>query len=153
MKKLLFLAALVFATLQVNAANVDKTTAQQSAQRFLMSQTAQGRYMASTPTIKWTHEAKSINAQAAYYVVNTDRGYVIVSGDDRAREILAYGPNSLDDMNDLPGAMKLILKKYQKQLEYLQAHPDAKVQKRANRGGISVAPLFTTAWAQVSLTT
>ena len=148
MKKLLFLAALVFATLQVNAANVDKTTAQQSAQRFLMSQTAQGRYMASTPTIKWTHEAKSINAQAAYYVVNTDRGYVIVSGDDRAREILAYGPNSLDDMNDLPGAMKLILKKYQKQLEYLQAHPDAKVQKRANRGGISVAPLFTTAWAQ-----
>ena len=149
MKKLLFLAALALAALQVTAANVDKTTAQQSAQRFLMGQTANGRYMATPPTIKWTHEAKSINAQPAYYVVNTDRGYVVVSGDDRAREILAYGPNSLDDMNDLPGAMKLILNKYQKQLEYLQAHPDAKVQKRAaTRGGISVAPLFTTAWAQ-----
>ena len=35
MKKVLLLAALVFASLQLTAANVDLATAQQSAQRFL----------------------------------------------------------------------------------------------------------------------
>ena len=148
MKKLLLLAALVFATLQLTAANVDKAVAQQTAQRFLMSQTAKGRLMTSTPTIKWTHEAKSINAQAAYYVVNTDRGYVIVSGDDRAREVLAYGYGSLESMNDLPEAMVLILNKYQKQLEYLQAHPGLQVQKRSAMRSPSIDPLLTTAWNQ-----
>ena len=134
--------------MQVTAANVDRAVAQQTAQRFLMSQTAKGRLMTSAPTIKWTHEAKSINAQAAYYVVNTDRGYVIVSGDDRAREVLAYGYGSLESMNDLPEAMVLILNKYQKQLEYLQAHPGLQVQKRAATRGISIEPLLTTAWNQ-----
>ena len=76
-KKLLFLSALVLAALQVTAANVDLATAQQSAKQFLMSQ-AKGRLNASAPTIQWTQEVKnSSNAtQAAYYIVNTDRGYV-----------------------------------------------------------------------------
>lgn len=148
MKKLLLLAALVLATLQVTAANVDKTVAQQTAQRFLMSQTAKGRLMATPPTVKWTYEAKSINAQAAYYVVNTDNGYVVVSGDDRAREILAYGYGSLESMNDLPDAMVLILNKFQKQMEYLQAHPGLQVQKRTAMRSPSIDPLLTTAWNQ-----
>ena len=148
MKKLLLLAALVLATLQVTAANVDKTVAQQTAQRFLMSQTAKGRLMATPPTVKWTYEAKSINAQAAYYVVNTDNGYVVVSGDDRAREILAYGYGSLESMNDLPDAMVLILNKFQKQMEYLQAHPGLQVQKRSAMRSPSIDPLLTTAWNQ-----
>lgn len=148
MKKLLLLAALVLATLQVTAANVDKSVAQQTAQRFLMSQTAKGRLMATPPTVKWTYEAKSINAQAAYYVVNTDNGYVVVSGDDRAREILAYGYGSLESMNDLPEAMVLILNKFQKQIEYLQAHPGLKVQQRSALRSPSIEPLLTTAWNQ-----
>ena len=148
MKKLLLLAALVLATLQVTAANVDKTVAQQTAQRFLMSQTAKGRLMATPPAVKWTYEAKSINAQAAYYVVNTDNGYVVVSGDDRAREILAYGYGSLESMNDLPEAMVLILNKFQKQIEYLQAHPGLKVQQRSALRSPSIEPLLTTAWNQ-----
>ena len=126
MKKLLLLAALVLATLQVTAANVDKTVAQQTAQRFLMSQTAKGRLMATPPTVKWTYEAKSINAQAAYYVVNTDNGYVVVSGDDRAREILAYGYGSLESMNDLPDAMVLILNKSRSRWSIFRPIPDCR---------------------------
>ena len=150
MKKFLLLAALGVASLQLNAATVDLATAQQSAQRFLVSQTAKGRLMASAPTIKWTHEVKTSSnaAQAAYYIVNTDRGYVIVSGDDRAREILAYGDGQLDNLNDLPEAMQLFLNMYQKQMEYLQTHPGQMVSKAANRGGISVEPLLTTEWSQ-----
>ena len=150
MKRILFFAALVIAVLQLTAANVDLATAQQNAQRFLMSQTAKGRFMASSPTIKWTHEVKnSSNASlAACYIVNTDNGYVIVAGDDRAREILAYGDGQVEDLNNLPEAMQLFLKMYQKQMEYLQAHPGLKVQKALATRGFSVEPMLSTAWNQ-----
>ncbi|MBQ1486976.1 MAG: Spi family protease inhibitor, partial [Muribaculaceae bacterium] len=109
MRKLLLIAALLFAATSVMAGNVDLLTAQTKAANFLKSKAPQGRLMTSAPTVKWTHEVKnSSNASlAAYYIVNTDKGYVIVAGDDRAREILAYGDGQLDNLNDLPEAMQL----------------------------------------------
>ena len=150
MKKLLFLAAILFAATSVMAGNVDLSTAQTKAANFLKSKAPQGRLMTSAPTVKWTHEVKNSSnaAMAAYYIVNTDKGYVIVAGDDRAREILAYGNGTLTELNDLPEAMKLFLNKFQKQMEYLQAHPGLMVDKSIYRGGISVEPLLRTAWAQ-----
>jgi len=151
MRKLFLLTALVIAALQLTAANVDQATAQQVAQRFMMSHaTANGRFMASAPTVKWTHAEKnsSMVNQASYYIVNTDRGYVIVSGDDRAKEVLAYGEGSLSSINDLPDAVQYFLDIYQKQIEYLQAHPGMMVQKRSATRGMSVEPLLKTCWAQ-----
>ena len=150
MKKILLLAALLLAVMQVTASNVDLATAQGAAQRFLMNKAAKGRFMTSAPAVKWTHQAKnSTNAAlTAYYVVNTEAGYAIVAGDSRAREILAYGEGQIQSMNDLPDAVQYFLDIYQKQMEYLQAHPGLMVQKTANRGGISVEPLLTTTWAQ-----
>ena len=150
MRKLLLIAAFLFAATSVMAGNVDLLTAQTKAANFLKSKAPQGRLITSAPTVKWTHEVKnSSNASlAAYYIVNTDKGYVIVAGDDRARDILAYGDGQLDNLNDLPEAMQLFLNMYQKQMEYLQAHPGLKVQKGIYRGGISVGPLLTTAWNQ-----
>ena len=150
MRKLLFLAALLFAASSAMAGNVDLSTAQSKAANFLLNKASHGRLMTSAPTVKWVHEVKnSSNASmAAYYIVNTDKGYVIVAGDDRAREILAYGNGTLTDLNDLPEAMKLFLNKFQKQMEYLQAHPGLMVDKSIYRGGISVEPLLRTAWAQ-----
>ena len=149
MKKFLILALFVVASLQLTATNVDMATAQKNAQRFLVSQSAKGRFMTSAPTIKWTHEVKSSTAiQAAYYIVNTDCGFVIVPGDDRARDVLAYGEYPIENLNDLPEAMQLFLDMFQKQMEYLQAHPGLNVQKAHAKRGVSVEPLFTTAWNQ-----
>ena len=150
MKKILVLIAIVFAAMQLTAANVDLATAQQSAQRFLMGQTAKGRFMTSAPVVMWTHEVKNSNnaSLAAYYIVNTDKGYVIVSGDDRAREILAYGDGSLESMNNLPEAMQFFLDMYRVEMEYLQAHPGQVVTKRNAKNGVSVAPMLTTVWNQ-----
>ncbi len=149
-KKLLFLAALVLASLQLTAANVDLATAQQSAQRFLMSQAVKGRFMATPPSVKWTQEVKNSSnpALTAFYIVNTDNGYVIVSGDNRAKEVLAYGEGTLTSLNDLPEAVQYFFDIYQKQMEYLQAHPELVVQKRAATRGVSVDPMLQTAWAQ-----
>ena len=152
MKKILFLATLLLAAMQVTAANVDMTTAQQTAQRFLMSQTAKGKLNASMPTVKWTHEVMNSNnaTQAVYYIVNTDRGYVIVSGDDRAREVLAYGDGMLEDMNNIPENMQFFLDMYKAEMEYLQAHPGEVVKTRNANLGQSVEPLLTTLWQQGS---
>ena len=153
MKKILFLAALVLAVMQVTAANVDLATAQQSAQRFLTSKVANGRFMATAPAVKWTHEVKSSSnaAQAAYYIVNTDRGYVIVAGDDQAPAILAYGDGALESMNDLPESMQFFLDMYKAEMEYFLAHPSQLMKARTATRGITVEPMLTTTWQQGSL--
>lgn len=150
MRKLLLIAALLFAATSVMAGNVDLLTAQTKAANFLKSKAPQGRLMTSAPTVKWTHEVKnSSNASlAAYYIVNTDKGYVIIAGDDRSREILAYGEGTLTDLNDLPEAVQYFLDIYQKQMEYLQAHPGMMPQKFYKNRGISVEPLLQTEWSQ-----
>ena len=152
MKKILFLAALMLAAMPVLAGNVDLSTAQSKATDFLRTKAYKARLMTSAPTIKWTHEVKNSNnaALAAYYIVNTDKGYVIVSGDDRAREILAYGDGCLESMNDLPDAVQFFLNMYKAQMEYLQAHPGQIVKTRNTSRGISVAPMLTTLWNQGS---
>ncbi len=150
MKKMLFLAALLLAATQAVAGNVDLAAAQTKAADFLLKKTPQGRLMASKPTVKWTHEVKNSSnvAQTAYYIVNTDRGYAIVAGDDRARDVLVYGDQPLADLNDLPDGVQFFLRLYKAEMEYLQAHPGLVVNKHVNRGGVSVEPLLKTAWAQ-----
>ena len=149
MKKFLVLATLVVASLSLAAANVELTTAQQTAQRFLMSKNANGRLMTSAPQVKWIHVEKNSSRVdlTAYYVVNTDRGFVIVAGDDRAQEVLACG-ETLIDMNTIPENMKFWLGYYKKQMEFLQAHPGLMVKKNAIKSGNTVAPLLEAAWDQ-----
>jgi hypothetical protein len=152
MKKILFFAALVLAALQVTAADVDLATAQQSAQRYLMNKTTKGRSMTTAPAIMWTHvERNSSNlTQAAYYIVNTENGYVIVSGDDRAPEVLACGDGPLESMNNIPENMQFFLDMYKAEMEYLQAHPGEVVKAPTTPRGQTVEPLLTTLWQQGS---
>ena len=150
MKKSLFLAVLLMTAMQALAGHVDLATAKQSAQRFLMNKAVNGRFMASTPTVKWTHEVKNSSnvALTAYYIVNTDRGFAIIAGDDRAKDILAYGDKPLTNLNDIPDNLQFFLNLYKAEMEYLQAHPGIVVKKNVNRGGVSVEPMLTTEWAQ-----
>lgn len=150
MRKLLLLATAVLTASSVMAGNVDLSTAQTKAAKFLHNKTSHGRLMTSAPTVKWTHEVKNSSnaAMAAYYIVNTDKGYVVVAGDDRSREILAYGEGTLTDLNDLPEAVQYFLNIYQKQIEYLQAHPGLMPQKLNRNLGVSVEPMLVTEWSQ-----
>ena len=66
MRKLLFLAALLFAASSAMAGNVDLSTAQSKAANFLLNKASHGRLMTSAPTVKWVHEVKnSSNASMA----------------------------------------------------------------------------------------
>ena len=151
MKKILMIAALSLAAIQMIAADIDVMSAQSRAQQFLMSHVGKKNLTTQVPAVKWVHqELNSTNAtKAAFYIVNTDNGFVVVSGDDRARVILAYGEGSLD-MNNLPENMKFWLNYYKAQLEYLQAHPDLQAKKlmlQANRG-VTVEPMLEAKWNQ-----
>ena len=139
------------------AANVDARDAQSVAQRFLLDQSAKGRFKtAVTGNLKLGYTQRNAHAGnvPVYYIFNSDNAYVIVSGEDRAREILAYGEGNINDLESLPANMRFWLTYYQRQLEYLQAHPDLKVDapdlKAPSRAGQSVAPLLTALWSQAA---
>ena len=152
MKKLLLLVTFLLAVMQISAANVDLAEATSTAKRYVNTNKAKRLQGASASSLKLIHtELNSANvAQAAYYIFNYDKGFVIVSGDDRAHLVLAHGDRPLD-MKRMPDNMKFWLGTYKKQIEYLQAHPglvvDKPTPKRSQRIG-DVAPLLTAEWDQ-----
>lgn len=151
MKRMLFLAVIILAAIQAWAGNVDVLSAQARAEQFLNSRAATGKIM--TPRfadVELSRIAVSDNdSQAAlYYIFNSVHGFVVVSGDDRAQDILAYGDEPLD-MDRIPGNMNYWLTCYKRQLEFLIAHPDLKVAVPM-RAGQTVNPLISANWSQNS---
>ena len=144
---------MLFASMQLMAGNVNVDAARQTAVDFMAGKAAHGRMMATSPKVQWIHqEMNSSNVQqAAYYIVNTDAGFVIVAGDDRAQSILAYGdaPLASNNLSSLPENMRFWLNYYKQQMEFLQARPGMKVNKpMIKAGGQSVEPMLEAMWDQ-----
>ena len=98
MKRLLPLIAAAMVALPLTAAPVDVTTARTKAQQYLASKVYAGKIMAPGAT-----DAKLIKTEMGekaqcpvYYIFNTATTFVIVSGDDRAEEVLAIGDKPLN---------------------------------------------------------
>lgn len=153
MKKLLLIVALLLAILPIQAADVNLSMARTAAHRFLYGQSSRHRFnTVHIAEVKLLHaEVNTSRAdQPVYYIFNTAQGFVIVAGDDRAQQILAYGDRPLD-MKRMPANMKFWLGTYKAQIEYLQAHPGLVVeQPTANQSmrASSVGPLLTAEWDQ-----
>jgi hypothetical protein len=131
------------------AAEVNLATAQATARDFLSRHATTGRKLAASPHVLWTHsQVSAANAALAdYYIINTDAGFVIVAGDDRATSILAYGDAPMTNLNAMPQNMRYWLSLYQRQMEYLYAHPGIKVEA-PSRAGQTVTPLLSANWSQ-----
>ena len=156
-RKLLLVVALLVSTLVVPALadNVDLETAERAAMDFVCSRNASGQFRSAMPRQLWAHtEPSRVDPrQAAYYIVNTDKGFVIVAGDDRARTILAYSDNPLTDIDDLPPGALYWLDLYRQQIEALQTHPDLSVSPQRLRTSLyhpseSISPLLQSQWSQ-----
>ena len=148
---LLTIGVALLAVLNMGAASVDVDQAQQTAMRFLGSRYA-GRMVQSAPRPMQLSHVKSstIKADAAdYYVFNADDGsaFIIVSGDDRAREVLAWGDHALE-MENLPCNLKWWLEQYSEQIEWLHANPDAQVERESFTSYLVVDPLLVCTWSQ-----
>ncbi len=153
MRRILILAALLVTAAQAWSATVDVKTAQATAQRFLLAQASAGHIMAPVQgslKLAYTEMNSKAPSMPVYYIFNARDGYVIVSGEDRSREVLAYGYQALD-MNDLPENMIYWLSLYKQQLEYLQAHPEVHPTLLSpQRSGTTVTPLISANWSQNS---
>ena len=153
MNKLLFFAALFMAAmLPAGAADVNLQSAQATARDFMLNRPAGHRLANLQSHIQLLHtEPNSTRAdQSVYYIFNSNQGFVIVSGDDRAQQILAYGDRPLD-MNRIPENMRFWLGTYKKQLEFLQANPDLSVDcPKINQQWKTptVHPMLTALWDQ-----
>ena len=154
MRRILLCVAVIFAAIQLSAAPVDVKTAQAKAQSFVSQKLYGGVLRAPiSGEMKLAHmemNSKMLD-RAVYYIFNSSNGYVIVSGDDRAEEILGYGDGPID-INNIPCNMKAWLATYREQLEYLQAHEGLQVETPSMMAPYlrtsSVAPLLTALWDQ-----
>lgn len=91
---------------------------------------------------------RSGDSQPLFYVFNRDAGFVIVSADDRAPEILGYSDAGPFDVDSLPDNFRYLLNSYAAELESLAAAPEAialpakAVGRSTQATGKSVAPLL-----------
>ena len=90
--------------------------------------------------------------QPTYYIFDTNGGYVVVAGDDRAKGILAYGNGTLD-MNRLPCGFQALLDTYNRQIGYLLSHPELKATSNSRLISCldqypSIEPILASTWGQ-----
>ena len=157
--KFLSVSLIVLATVigfNMNAANVDVNAARLAANNFLKLRCATpGSLKApALADLRLAHaEASSVDRSAnAYYAFNIDGGgFVIVSGDDRASQVLGFSDKGRLDFNNMPDNLMALLNDYKKQIEYLQAHPSLNVPQRriSENTEVIVEPLTKTQWGQL----
>lgn len=141
MKKLLLLLACAFVGLTALAEKVTEREALQKAQQFMQDKVFKQSGMRRAP--------QKGGAAAAYYVFNAENngGFVIVSGDDRLKDILGYSENGSFSMENLPDNVKWLLDYYD---EIANAPSDGAqhliVPALTSRP--EVQPLVTTKWDQ-----
>ncbi len=72
---------------------------------------------------------RSSELNAYYYVFNVgdNSGFIIVSGDDKAKEILGYSDSGSFDINTIPSNCAAWLSFYQKELKALMKQPETNV--------------------------
>ena len=150
MKRILFFIAVALATLQMSAADVTVSQAQAAANAFLTKQVKAGRLKASAASnLRLVKAEASVARPTAvdYYIFNSTKSYVVVSGDDLAPQILMYGEEGTLDMNNIPPAMQWLLNKYKYQIDGLKAGTMVPV-KLPKFAATAVAPLVKANWDQ-----
>ena len=126
--------AFALASFNENAESVDATAARAAAGKFLQQNRTTKFMKSSTSNIKLVHTEKSSVKDNAYYVFNIDGGgWVVIAGDDRAKEVLAYGTEGSIDMNAMPENMKGYLNMLKGQIETAQAYKGKTVPVKATR--------------------
>ena len=143
-------AALGLMAFNATAGNIDANSARIAASKFLQQNKAATFKANSLSNIKLTHTEKSAVEGNAFYVFNLDGGgWIIMAGDDRAKEVLAYGKTGSFDMNNLPVATKDYLNRYKAQIETMQNYKGEVEPMKAPKRRTPIGPLLKSVnWSQ-----
>ena len=115
-KLLLFTVVLLLSLGQLFAGPVDVNTAKSIGEKFVRTNMKSLRNFQNSKHIGTFSDDKG---NACLYVFNIDdKGYYIVSADDRAKPILAFSDEGALDINNLPPAMSYYLERYESAISY-----------------------------------
>jgi hypothetical protein len=107
-------------------------------------------------------KAKAMTATATdkppYYIFNAkdNKGFVIVSGDERTEQILGYSDKGKIDMDNMPDGLKVLLQQYAAEIKSLGsttttvAKAKAASTSTASATKTSISPLVESEWGQNS---
>lgn len=158
LKLMLLTVALMLFGLHARAGSINEEQAKAKALSFLQNRQSpqSGRRLARAILPELT---TATAGESAVYVFNIDGkgGFVIVSGDDRAREILGYSDSGSFDAKNIPTALREMITIYARQISMLGQEETlsdsiAKVSRAMRRTSsimADVSPLLTTTWNQV----
>lgn len=134
-----------FVALSAFAGKVTEQEAMQKAQLFL-----QGKQFMQKKSLRRAPSTKKVSTEA-YYIFNVEDkdGFVIVSGDDRLPDILAFSDKGNVDTKSLPCNMEWLLTCYENMIDSLDVYPMMQTQVlRHAAKRPSIEPLITTTWGQ-----
>ena len=101
---------------QLLAAPVDVNTAKNIGMKFVWNSL---RSLRNIQDSKHVLTLSDDNGNACLYIFNVeDKGYYIVSADDRAKPILAYSDEGTIDVNNMPSSMSYYLNRYKDAISY-----------------------------------
>jgi len=133
-------------------------TSAQARQKALDFLSARGRSTDLTMVGQGRRSAASTGAPAAanYYVFNqgTDKGFVIVGGDDATYDVLGYADQGHFDPTNVPSNLQALLDNYDDEIAWLRSQPTvatprAKAPSANGSPALQVvAPLLTSLWNQ-----
>lgn len=111
-------------TLSLSAAPVSEKRARQLASDFFSGVSVKSsgggvELLWSGNSLDETAETKSVSGDPLIYIYNNagGEGFVIVSGDDNTRPVLAFSHEGSFDVEDMPGGARYILSGWMKQIE------------------------------------
>ena len=150
--RLIVCCVCITTVMDVAAAGVNAIEARDKAWQFLNNRQG-AKLMPSSQQLKLAHaEMSKVDTRLAdFYVFNADDGsaFVIVAGDDRAADVLAYGSHAID-LENLPCNMQWMLDHYKQQMDFLHSHPDVSLNAASRQNSVVVPPLISCTWNQRS---
>ncbi|MBO4721925.1 MAG: C10 family peptidase, partial [Muribaculaceae bacterium] len=149
---LLTILAVASVSVEMRAEQVSEAQARSVAARF-MRERGLGVVATTQPSKAMRRTANVPQTYAAYYVFNAekDRGWVIVSGDDRTEQVLGYSDKGNFDPANVPENMKAWLNQYVEEIAMLDEGVITIDRSQSNvhpKGGSAVSPLLTSQWDQ-----
>ena len=162
-RHLLLLLTLCLAALGgLQAQQISLDQARQTAEQFMRQRTGLRAHVPlqllftvndTTQLDVTAHLRTSHSDDALLYAFSQgDEGYVIASGDERARAIVAYGTSGTLDIHNLPDGMRELLRQYAVEIETVRSNEEFStsiIQELSyDPNWTPVEPLITSMWGQ-----
>ena len=142
-RSIMLVALLLGCVLSLPAQQVTQEAALKKAEQFLGKPSLNRRAPHKAPQLTLA------NNRDEFYVFNdkANGGYVIVSGEERMPDVLAYSYDSRFDTDNIPCNMKAWLEGYAELVKYLRTHHEASA-RRTTTERENVGPLLTCRYNQ-----